>query len=122
MHELSIAQAIIEQLESAITEPADRAGGICTIRLRIGMLTAVVPEALEFSFELAAEGTIAQGAKLDIEQVPLVVLCPLCQAERELPDPAHLVCPICQTRTPDIIRGRELEIISVEVRDAAENH
>ena len=77
MHELSIAQSLIDlACEAALREGADR---IERLNLRIGRLSGVVREALEFSFELAAEGTLCEGAILEIEDVPIAVMCPRCK-------------------------------------------
>jgi hydrogenase nickel incorporation protein HypA/HybF len=117
MHELSIAVSLIE----VATEEARRLGGVRVeaLHLRLGPLSGVVREALLFSFELAAEGTPIEGARLEIEEVPVVVFCPACGEERELPSLQNFQCPICKMPTPDVIRGRELELTALEVTDHA---
>jgi hydrogenase nickel incorporation protein HypA/HybF len=55
------------------------------------------------------------AAELVIEEVPLVVYCPACAAERTLPSIQQLLCPICATPTPDVVRGRELEVTALEI-------
>src|SRR5690242_2586488 len=62
LHELSIAQSVVDAV-------CERAAGrsVHSVRLRVGALTAVVPEAMQFCFDLAVEGTVAEGARLDIE-------------------------------------------------------
>jgi hydrogenase nickel incorporation protein HypA/HybF len=118
MHELSIAMSLID----AACEEAERLGNIQVeaLHLRLGALSGVVREALEFSFELAAEGTAIAGARLDVEEVPVVVFCPACRVERELPSLQSFRCPVCGTETPDVVRGRELELVSMEVTDETE--
>ena len=73
MHELSIMQSAL----SLALDQARQAGGsrVHTIRLRIGALSGVVPDALEFAFEALAPGTPAEGAKLAIEHVPARFWC-----------------------------------------------
>ena len=88
------------------------------LHVRLGAWSGVVKDALLFSFDLAAEGTTIGGARLEIEEVPLVVRCPTCAAERELPS-VELRCPVCASPTPEIVRGRELELVSLEVRENA---
>ena len=88
------------------------------LHLRLGALSGVVREALEFSFDVAAEGTEIAGARLIITEVPLTVLCPTCAAERELPG-FPLVCPTCDTPTPQIVSGRDLELTALEVSEHA---
>ncbi|MCA9796978.1 MAG: hydrogenase maturation nickel metallochaperone HypA, partial [Candidatus Eremiobacteraeota bacterium] len=81
MHELSIAHSIVE----IVSEVAEREGAsrILSIHLRIGALTAVVEEALRFSFEFAAASTPAAEARLEVETVPVTIFCDACQAEHQ---------------------------------------
>jgi hydrogenase nickel incorporation protein HypA/HybF len=113
MHELSIAQNIVEvALEHLIEAPGSI---VRSIRLKIGALSCVHRDSLMFSFELITAETPLQGAELIIDSVPVVVFCPTCQALRELPGIQRFVCPVCQTRTGDIRQGKELDIESIEV-------
>ncbi len=117
MHELSIAQSLIEVACDAATENA--AKRITKLRLRIGRMAGVVEEALRFSFDLAAEGTACEGAALDIEDVAVSVMCPACNGAKVLEDCYALMCPTCQTPTSQILTGQELELVSLEVADHA---
>ena len=113
MHELSIAQSLIElACEAALREGADR---VAKLYLRIGQLSGVVKEALQFSFELAAEGTACEGAALEIEEVSIAVMCPRCNAVKMLPDGYKFCCPSCGSPTPEIVAGRELDLVSLEL-------
>lgn len=113
MHELSIAESLIElACELADREQASR---IIRLQVRIGAIAGVVKEALRFSFELAAEGTACAGAELEIDDVPLTVHCPRCERTQPLDDVWNLFCPECGTPTPAILTGRELELAAVEV-------
>ena len=60
-------------------------------------------------------GTAFQDAELVMEPVKIVVFCEKCNCERELPDIGSLRCPVCNSTTPKIVRGRELELMSLEV-------
>jgi hydrogenase nickel incorporation protein HypA/HybF len=120
VHELSIAQSLIElACEAALGEGADR---VAKLSLRIGQLSGVVKEALQFSFEIAAEGTSCEGAVLDIEEVAIAVMCPRCQAVKILPDGYNFCCPTCGSPTPEIMAGRELDFISLELAPHASAH
>jgi len=121
MHELSIAMGLVE----AACEKVAELGPVRVeaLHLRLGALSGVVRQALEFSFELAAAGTAIEGARLEIEEVAVTVLCPRCEGERTLESLQHFRCPDCGTPTPTVVRGRELELTALEVTDleVAEN-
>jgi hydrogenase nickel incorporation protein HypA/HybF len=120
VHELSIAQSLIE----LATEAAAREGAEFVTRLsvRIGVLSGVVKECLLFSFELAAEDTPCAGAELAVEEVALTVMCPCCDEPKALADLYHFLCPTCGSPTPEILTGRELDLVSVEVAGHAAAH
>lgn len=112
MHELSIALSIVDQAIEE-TERRDRCH-IVAIHLKLGHMSGIVPDALRSSFELAREQTPLADAELVIEEIPVVAYCPKCTTERALVFP-HLCCPVCETPTPEIVRGRELEITALEI-------
>ena len=115
MHELSIALSIVEMAEQ---EAARRgAAGVQAVHLRLGPLAGVVKEALESSYELAREGTCLARSRLVIEEVPIVVYCPNCKAQRTLPSMQLFCCPECNTPTADVVRGRELELTALELAE-----
>jgi hydrogenase nickel incorporation protein HypA/HybF len=116
MHELSLAMSLVE----AAAEEVLRLGDVRVeaLHLRLGALSGVVRESLEFSFDLAAEGTPIAGARLQIEEVPVTVYCPACAAERVLPGLQSFRCPVCAAEAPEVVRGRELELVGLEVDDA----
>jgi len=117
MHELSIALSLIDMA----SEEAERLGvRVEALHLRLGALSGVVREALLFSFDLAAEGTPIAGARLEIEDVPVVVFCPACNGERPLQSLQNFLCPVCGTPTPDVVHGRELELATMEVSSREE--
>jgi len=115
MHELSIAMSIVEMAE----EESERHGGvkITAVHLKLGPLSGVVRTALENAFTLAREGTILEEANLIVEQVPIVARCPKCAADRTLPTMQSFICPECQTPLSEIIQGRELEVVALEIED-----
>ncbi len=108
MHELSIAQSIVDTV-------CERAGErpVHSVMIRVGALTAVVPEAMRFCFDLAVAGTVADGARLDIERRPGTVHCRRCGADTTLDDPILLCC--CGSADVAVTAGRELQIVSMEV-------
>ena len=84
------------------------------IHLRIGVLSGVVPEALQFAFEALADGTPAENAKLNIEHVPARFWCATCRREFEA-QRLFAECPACGNASGELRAGRELELASLEV-------
>ena len=115
MHELSIAESLIEMAESTATDAG--ASGITSLHLRLGAISGVVPDALYFCFDIAAKGTLAEGATLEIERLPVIVYCPACEEEVTLPNTQRFRCPRCDTPTPQIVQGREMQLVSLQVPD-----
>jgi hydrogenase nickel incorporation protein HypA/HybF len=112
MHELSI-------MDSALTlalEQAQKAGAsrVHMIRLRIGALSGVVPEALQFAFEALAPGTAAEGGQLAIEHVPARFWCAACAHEFQSDD-MFSECPDCHQPSGELRAGREMEVASLEI-------
>jgi hydrogenase nickel incorporation protein HypA/HybF len=112
MHELSIALSLLD----LVAEESGRHGGrVAVVHLRLGPLSGVVGEALVSAYELAREGTPLAGAELAIETVPVAAYCPACAEEVEPPSIWELRCPACGAATPEIVRGRELEVVALEI-------
>jgi hydrogenase nickel incorporation protein HypA/HybF len=108
MHEMALTQSLVE----AVCEHA--AGRrVHSVKLVVGALCAVVPDAMTFCFELAAEGTVADGARLDVDVLPGAARCRSCDARFELSDPI-LLCP-CGSADVEVLAGRDLRILSMEV-------
>jgi len=116
MHELSIANSIVETLtRELVGEP----GRVRRVRVDVGVLSGVVPAALYFVWDTACEGTRLAGAALEIREIPLTVHCEICEADRILPGIDRLRCPVCGEPTPAIVAGKELDLREVEVTDEA---
>ena len=116
MHELSIAQSIVEIAEAKARE--HNCGCIQTIKIRLGEFTTIVPEALDFTCEVVRRGTLAENARLEIESVPMVVRCVSCGS---VTDPMRVVCLICpQCGLPlEVISGEELQVEYFEAESGA---
>ncbi|WP_037906922.1 hydrogenase maturation nickel metallochaperone HypA/HybF [Actinacidiphila yeochonensis] len=111
MHEMSIALAVVGQVEDA-ARAAGRTG-VDTVTLRVGELAGVVPDSLHFCFDLACEGTLAAGARLVTERVPGRARCGGCAGEWPTGLPPQLCCPRCGAAAAGLLSGRELEIAAV---------
>ncbi len=115
MHELSIAYHLVEiaaqAAQSAHVKQVD------ALHLRLGALSGVVKEALLFSYEIATAGTVLEGSRLVIEEIPVALHCPACAVTSVLDTIQVFRCPICGQPSNDIRQGRELEVVSLEIAD-----
>lgn len=112
MHELSIATAIIEQAGELAR--ADGAEAVSAVTVRVGELAGVVPDALDFAFEVARDGTALAAARLVVEQIPAQAWCGPCAEEFAVGTPPFFWCPRCDQPSTDLRSGRELEITGIE--------
>jgi hydrogenase nickel incorporation protein HypA/HybF len=117
MHELSIAHGLVEVACEALARCQPRPVRVQSVLVRVGALSGVVPEALEFCYGLSVEGTPLEGSRLSVEEQPVVVFCPRCLENRVLQNDSRFRCPVCNTPTPELVHGRELELISMELID-----
>ena len=117
MHEVGIMQSALDiALERAERQGAEQ---ILCLGLRVGALSGVVPDALEFAFEVLKRGTIAENAHMEVEYIPLRIYCPLCKREFTLDDFFYL-CPECDNPQTEVRQGRELDVRFVELSSVAE--
>lgn len=112
MHELSLAQALIEQAERIRAEHG--AESVASITVNIGALSGVDRQSFEFAFPMAAAETALCGARLRIEETPAQALCEDCRA-RSQPEPAFVVCAACGSRRVRITAGRDFLLTAVEL-------
>ena len=114
MHESSIAHSILEIIDEQCAEQGCTVVDALTVRL--GKATGVMPESLQFAFDAAKDSTPAKNAQLIIETVPVGGRCNDCKKEFDAPD-EHFVtaCPLCGSRSFLIDRGREMDIIEIEM-------
>lgn len=115
MHELSIAYNLVEIAEAAAREA--NGARVEAVHLKLGVFAGVVKEALLFSYDIATSGTLLEGSRLEIEDVPLVVYCAACDRESEQPSIQSFLCPVCGSPTRDIRHGKELELTFLELSD-----
>ena len=112
MHELSIVMQVVETLTEDL---ADEAGDVRSVRLRVGALSGVVPDALRFAWDVVCRDSRLQGSVLEIDEVPVRLWCATCEREHAIPSVFSLKCPVCGETTTSVVAGRELEILSVEL-------
>ncbi|MDH4158386.1 MAG: hydrogenase maturation nickel metallochaperone HypA [candidate division Zixibacteria bacterium] len=119
MHELGIADSIVKTVLKEMEQR--KLKHLQAVGVRVGVLTDVVPEALEFSFQAITNGTPLSSARLKIEQVPLRAKCRACGKEAEI-EQFLFVCPHCENRDLEIIQGDELHIDYIETSDPEVGH
>ncbi|MEU7072273.1 hydrogenase maturation nickel metallochaperone HypA [Streptomyces narbonensis] len=116
MHEMSLAVAVVDQVETAAQSRG--AVGVSSIVLDVGELAGVVPDALAFCFELACAGTVVEGAELITRTVRGTARCAPCAGDWEVGMPPRLLCPGCGAAAAELVSGRELRIREVRWADS----
>jgi hydrogenase nickel incorporation protein HypA/HybF len=118
MHELAIAQSIAEVVTARATEC--HAARVSEVRLRIGAASGIVGESLRFCFEsLAALDPRLMGARLAIEEVPHRAWCACCAAAFDVVD-FVAECPTCSEWSGQVLSGKELSIVAMEIEPEIE--
>ena len=112
MHEMSICQALLDQVERVALEQG--ASQVDSIVLSIGPLSGVEPDLLNRAFEVACLCTIAENATLEIETGPIVVECRSCGAKGEAAV-NRLLCASCGDWQVTLVQGDELLLMRLEV-------
>jgi hydrogenase nickel incorporation protein HypA/HybF len=113
MHELSISSAVVD---TVVAHAAGRKVSVVT--MTVGAFRQVVPDSLEFYFDIVSRGTECEGARLDQLFVPLRLGCSGCGEEWE-PELPVFRCPGCGGSKVELLRGDELEVESIEVEEAS---
>ncbi len=107
MHELSIIEGVLDMVRD--NARVNNITKVSKITLVIGKLTMVLPDSLQFCFEvLKNEDDLLHGAVLEIEEQEVVVWCPHCEKQSTLSDSYAFSCPACGAVGVDVITGREL--------------
>ncbi len=114
MHESAIALSILDIVADTCREKGCTA--VDAIRVRLGKATGVMPESLLFAFDALKEPTVAKTAKLTIEIAPVGGTCNDCRKEFDVEDaPYVFACPLCGSSSFVINRGREMEVVDMEM-------
>lgn len=114
MHEFALIQSVLK-----IVEDRAQANGITKVtrvKLVIGKMTMALPAALEMAFAALTPDTVAQGARLEIEEREILLRCLGCGSEYQS-EPLHFNCPVCGAGRTRIIQGRELYLDYFEGED-----
>jgi hydrogenase nickel incorporation protein HypA/HybF len=115
MHEMSIVLSILD----IASEESEHRGAamINAIHIRLGPLSGVAKEALLSAFDLARECSPFGKCRLVIEDVPVTVNCPTCQAVRLVESIQMMRCSSCGTPTGSVASGNEMEITAMEIEE-----
>ena len=114
MHEVSIARNVVDHVVRSVDpDDLDRVG---LVRLRIGDMSGVVADSLEFCFSAIVQGTPLEHARIEIESLPFVIRCRTC-GERSSNVLGIAVCELCGSSDTHVESGMELDIVSLELRE-----
>jgi hydrogenase nickel incorporation protein HypA/HybF len=112
MHELGIARNILDIVQQSV--PEDQFEAVKKIRIRIGQLSGIVPDSLEFCFSALLNETPMRQAGLVMEKTPAVSLCRDCRHQFTVED-FTFSCPACKSVNLETVSGNELEIVDIEL-------
>lgn len=111
MHEMSIAQSLLDIIvQESENHQVNR---VLSVSVKVGEMSAVETESLRFCFELLTQGTLAEGARLEIERVPIACRCRECGCEFAVQD-LLFTCPECKGNAVEMLSGKELSLESFE--------
>ena len=116
MHELSLAESMIEQIEDTLRDQAGTQAVVTQITLEIGAMSGVDQEAFAFVFPVASEGSRCENATLVFKEIPLTFKCNACGKVTET-ETSHVICSSCNGVDVEILGGRYFRILSMEVED-----
>ena len=117
MHELSFAENIVDIVHQSV--PRDELEDVRVVRLKIGALSGIVADSLDFCFSAIVTQTSLASARLEIEQIPFTVECKACH-KPFVSDIGFMVCPVCGGGDTIVVAGRELQITEIELDNEKE--
>jgi len=113
LHELGLTQGVLDiAVEHAKKNNADK---ILRVNVKAGEMVTVIDDSMQFFFEYLSTDTIAKGASLVIEHVPVVVRCLSCGEQSKVNKLEIYTCPKCKEHTVELISGKEFFVDSIEI-------
>ena len=112
MHEMSIAQSLIAIVEEEMIK--NNVKTLRSVKVSIGEMSGIVPEALKTCFEIITAKSNMKGAVLKMDIIPLVGGCRKCRKEFKVEE-YNFSCPECESTDIDIVSGREMNVVELEV-------
>jgi hydrogenase nickel incorporation protein HypA/HybF len=119
MHELSLAQNILEIVEQHV--PRDQSRSVKSIKLRLGEMSGIVSDSLEFCFSAIVAETPMSNAMLDIERIPFTLACRTCR-NSFVSEVGVVLCPECGGCDTDVVSGTELQVVEIELCESEPNN
>lgn len=114
MHELSVAQEILGIVNQYVPDP--KLNSVKSVKVKIGKLSNILTDSLTFCFEAITSDTPLNGAKLEVIEIPVKIICSNCNKESEI-EPPVFACPVCGNNQIKIVSGTELRVDEIELFD-----
>ncbi len=116
MHELSLAQSIIDIVQQYV--PDGQGKSVKSVKLKVGELSGVVTDSLDFCFSAITSDTPLSTASLEIERVPFTLQCKNCNSPFT-GEFGVVLCPHCGSEKTEVVAGTEMQIVEIELWDDA---
>ena len=117
MHELSIANSILNIVLNE--KKTKNLPDIKAIGLKIGSLSGILPDALEFSFDAIKKETPLENTILEISEIPIRGICKSCNEKFSVTD-YIFACPECKSSSIEVYKGQEMDIEYLDIEDEVE--
>jgi len=112
MHEISLCESLLKVIEDSASK--QNFSQVKTVWLELGRFSCVEPDAMRFSFDVVMKGTLVDGAKLELLELPARVWCQICLKDVEIQQ-RYDACPCCGDYRLQISGGEEMRIKELEV-------
>lgn len=112
MHEMSLAESVREIVED--TARRNAATRVSAVRLAIGVLSHVEVEAMRFAFDVVMRGSLAEGARLEVEQPAGGAWCMACSQQVTIAA-RHDPCPRCGSHQLQVNEGEQMRVLDIEI-------
>jgi hydrogenase nickel incorporation protein HypA/HybF len=116
MHEMSIIESLLDAVNAERQAYPD--ARVTTVRVRVGALRLVVPEVMESCYAAATLDTPLAGSRLELEPVAAKARCPRCRQEFAVEE-QWFECPTCREVGGELLSGQELDLVNIELEEAA---
>ena len=114
MHEMSLAQNILEIVQK--TAVLHQVTKVTKVTIRAGQLRGIIPEQLRFLFDFVAKDSVAEGAELVVQTLPVKARCKKCEGSFFVKE-YQFLCPDCASEELEVLQGMELLVENIEVAD-----